>query len=86
VYHLYVIRTPRRDRLLRHLTANGVDAAVHYPVPAHRQPPYADAPTALPLTEAYADELLSLPIYPELGEDQVARVAELVREFFSRDD
>jgi dTDP-4-amino-4,6-dideoxygalactose transaminase len=86
VFHLYVIRTPQRDRLLRHLRSNGVDAAIHYPVPAHRQPPYAGRPVSLPLTEAYADELLSLPMYPELGEDQVARVAALVREFFGHDE
>jgi dTDP-4-amino-4,6-dideoxygalactose transaminase len=85
VFHLYVIRTPRRDELLRHLTESGVAAAVHYPVPAHRQPPYAGAPADLPVTEAYADQLLTLPLYPELREDQVARVADLVREFFVRD-
>jgi dTDP-4-amino-4,6-dideoxygalactose transaminase len=85
VFHLYVIRTPRRDELLRHLRDNGVDAAVHYPVPAHRQPPYADAHATaeLPVTEAAAGEVLSLPMYPELGEAQVARVTDLVREFFS---
>jgi dTDP-4-amino-4,6-dideoxygalactose transaminase len=86
VYHLYVIRTPRRDELLGHLRERGVDAAVHYPVPAHRQPPYAGARAELPLTDAYAAELLSLPMYPELEEDRVGHVAGLVREFFAHDD
>ena len=78
VFHQYVVRTPRRDPLLEHLRANGVDAAVHYPVPAHRQPPYRGLELTLPVTEAYADEVLSLPLYPELREDQVAHVAALV--------
>jgi dTDP-4-amino-4,6-dideoxygalactose transaminase len=79
VFHQYVIRTPRRDALLEHLRTHGVDAAVHYPVPAHRQPPYRAGAVELPVTEAYADEVLSLPIYPELGQDQVEHVASLVR-------
>jgi dTDP-4-amino-4,6-dideoxygalactose transaminase len=80
VFHQYVIRSPRRDALLEHLRAHAIDAAVHYPVPAHRQPPYRGLRgVELPVTERYADEVLSLPIYPELGVDRVARVADLVR-------
>ena len=84
VFHLYVIRTPRRDELLGHLRANGVDAGIHYPVPVHRQPPYSNcaSPSALPVTEQLVGEVLSLPMYPELRSDQVARVTGLVREFF----
>jgi dTDP-4-amino-4,6-dideoxygalactose transaminase len=83
-FHLYVIRTPQRDELLRHLRDNGVDAGVHYPVPAHRQPALSDRPSRgdLPVTDRLAGELLSLPMYPELGEYQAVRVAELVRDFF----
>jgi dTDP-4-amino-4,6-dideoxygalactose transaminase len=86
VFHLYVIRTEGRDELLEHLRRNGIDAAVHYPVPAHRQPPYASSPTrfALPVTEACSREVLSLPMYPELDEGDVERVALHVREFFDR--
>jgi dTDP-4-amino-4,6-dideoxygalactose transaminase len=53
-------------------------------MPAHRQPPYAAAHATadLPVTEAAADDVLSLPTYPEPGEEQVARVCGLVREFF----
>jgi len=80
VFHQYVIRTPRRDELLAHLRARGVDAAVHYPVPAHRQPPYADAGRRLPVTEACAAQVLSLPIYPELGEAQIAHVTDAIAE------
>jgi dTDP-4-amino-4,6-dideoxygalactose transaminase len=88
VFHLYVIRTPRRDELLAHLRSNGVGAAVHYPVPAHRQPAYAGAPQAeadLPWTERLAGELLTLPLYPELGADRAERVAGIVREFFAQE-
>ena len=83
-FHLYVIRTPRRDELLGHLRANGVDAGIHYPVPVHLQPPFSNrAPSsALPVTEQLVGEVLSLPMYPALRSDQVARVTGLVREFF----
>jgi dTDP-4-amino-4,6-dideoxygalactose transaminase len=83
-FHLYVARAPRRDELLHHLRANGVEAGVHYPLPVHRQPAYAGRPprSALPVTERVAGEVLSLPMYPELREDQIARVGELVREFY----
>ncbi|MDQ3935580.1 MAG: DegT/DnrJ/EryC1/StrS family aminotransferase [Actinomycetota bacterium] len=87
VFHLYVIRTPRRDDLLRHLRGAGVEAGVHYPVPAHLQPALAGraAGVELPVTERLVGEILSLPMYPELGEDGVERVAEVVRDFFDRD-
>ena len=84
VFHLYVVLAPRRDELLSHLRANGVDAAIHYPLPVHRQPPYAErAWGSLVNTERLAGELLSLPMYAELDEARVARVAEVVREFYA---
>ena len=83
-YHLYVIRARQRDELLVHLRENGVDAGIHYPVPVHRQPAFSDSRSDadLPVTDALADEVLSLPMYPELTEDQVSHVADLVRAFF----
>jgi dTDP-4-amino-4,6-dideoxygalactose transaminase len=83
-WHLYVIRTARRDALLKHLQSNGVEAGVHYPLPLHLQPAYAHlgyARGALPITEAVADSCLSLPIYPELTEAQQERVVALIRTF-----
>jgi len=82
VYHLYVIRTPRRDEVLNHLRANGVGAGVHYPIPLHRQPAYRrDYPDLhLPITEKVAAEVLSLPLYPELTDDQQRYVAETLKE------
>jgi dTDP-4-amino-4,6-dideoxygalactose transaminase len=85
VFHLYVVRTPRRDELLEHLRESGIGAAVHYPLPAHRQPAYAGRPQSecrLPATDQAAAEVLSLPLYPELGDSGVARVATSVRDFF----
>jgi dTDP-4-amino-4,6-dideoxygalactose transaminase len=83
VYHLYVIRTPRRDLVLAHLKHRGVGAGIHYPVPVHRQPAYVKqgfGSLSLPLTERIAGEVLSLPMYPELSENQIDYVAQAVRE------
>jgi dTDP-4-amino-4,6-dideoxygalactose transaminase len=89
VWHLYVVRTPRRDALREHLGANGVATGIHYPIPVHLQ----DACLALgypagsfPVTERLAAEILSLPMYPGLPLDDVDRVAEEVASFVSRDD
>lgn len=84
VYHLYVIRTPRRDDLLARLGAKGISAGIHYPIPLHRQPTYLRegyGSVRLPITEQAAAEVLSLPMYPELTWDQIAYVAEATKEF-----
>src|SRR6266511_1328062 len=85
VYHLYVVRTSRRDALLAHLTAAGIGAGVHYPIPLHLQPAYAALRHRVgdfPVAEAYARECLSLPIYPELTDEQQDRVVDAVRAYF----
>jgi len=84
VYHLYVVRTPRRDALLEHLKANGVSAGIHYPIPLHRQRAYAGlgyGELSLPETERAAAEVLSLPMYPELTDEQLQHIAACVRSF-----
>ena len=84
-YHLYVVRTPRRDALLARLKACGIGAGIHYPLPLHRQPAYLKlgyADVVLPETERAAAEVLSLPMYPELTEEQIGYVTEQIREFF----
>ncbi|MDY6875227.1 MAG: DegT/DnrJ/EryC1/StrS family aminotransferase [Chloroflexota bacterium] len=84
VYHLYVIRTSQRDDLLAHLKEKGIGAGVHYPIPLHRQPAYVKSgygDVVLPITERVAAEVLSLPMYPELTDDQIACVADAVAEF-----
>lgn len=83
-WHLYVIRTPRRDQLLEFLKAHGVEGGIHYPVPLHLQPAYAELGYRrgdLPVTEAVADTCLSLPLYPEMSTAQQDRVVELIYTF-----
>ena len=82
VYHLYVIRVPERDRVLQALKDAGIDAGIHYPVPLHLQPAYRHLGHSVgdfPITEEICGEILSLPIYPEITEEQVERVVEAVR-------
>ncbi len=84
VYHLYVIRHPRRDALAAHLDERGIGTLIHYPIPVHLQPAYADlgvAAGALPETERAAREVLSLPLYPGLTEERQRRVIEAVNSF-----
>ena len=81
VYHLYVVRTSRRDQLLAQLKAKGIDAGIHYPIPVHRQPVYVKlgyGDVSLPITEKTAAEILSLPMYPELRREQIEYVAQAV--------
>jgi dTDP-4-amino-4,6-dideoxygalactose transaminase len=82
VYHLYVVRTSRRDELLQHLAREGIGAGIHYPVPVHRQPAFATLgheAGAYPVAERLAVEILSLPLYPEFTERQMERVVQAVR-------
>ena len=82
VYHLYVVRSQRRDDLLAALKDEGIGAGVHYPVPLHRQPAYSVlgyGDQSLPETERAAAEVLSLPMYPEMTEEQIGVVASAVR-------
>lgn len=84
-YHLYVVRHPERDKLKAHLEANRIGCALHYPLPLHLQKCYAQLGYKagdFPVAEKAASECLSLPIYPELTNAQVERVAAVVRDFF----
>jgi dTDP-4-amino-4,6-dideoxygalactose transaminase len=84
VYHCYVIRTPNRDALADSLTAQGIGVGVHYPLPLHLQPAYAGlglARGAYPVAEAASEQVLSLPIYPEISPEQQAQVAGAIRAF-----
>ena len=83
VYHLYVVRTPRRDALRAFLQERGIETGVHYPVPCHRQPAVRHlASPPLPRTDALADEILSLPMFPDLGEAGVDYVADAILDFY----
>jgi dTDP-4-amino-4,6-dideoxygalactose transaminase len=79
-----VIRTHHRDALQAFLKERGVATDIHYPLPTHLQKPYMQfgrGEGSLPITEQLAKEVLSLPIYPELAEEDVDYVAEQVRAF-----
>jgi dTDP-4-amino-4,6-dideoxygalactose transaminase len=83
VWHLYVVRVPRRDDVLAHLNAAGVGAGIHYPMPIHLLPAFADLewrPGAFPTAELLAGEILSLPIYPGITPAQQERVVEHLAE------
>jgi dTDP-4-amino-4,6-dideoxygalactose transaminase len=84
VYHLYVMRTRDRERLRRYLDERGISTGIHYPIPIHLQPAYRDLgypQEAFPVTERYAAEILSLPMYAELTPHLVECVASAIKDF-----
>ncbi|HVG21866.1 MAG TPA: DegT/DnrJ/EryC1/StrS family aminotransferase [Blastocatellia bacterium] len=83
-WHLFVVRSGRRDRFQQHLRSAGVGTLVHYPVPPHLQEAYKDlaySAGSFPITEAIHREILSLPMGPHLSETDAARVVEAARSF-----
>jgi len=86
VYHQYVIRTSVRDALRGYLDGAGVSTSVHYPRPVHQQPAYAGpgaTPGSCPVAEGVVNEILSLPIFPQLSAREVEQVCSLVRFFYA---
>jgi dTDP-4-amino-4,6-dideoxygalactose transaminase len=87
VYHLYVIQTAERDALQQWLKRHDIATGVHYPVPVHLQEAYRGLgypAGSLPVTEALAERILSLPMYPELTLDKVSFVSQSIRDFLRR--
>ncbi len=85
VYHLLMIVTEHRDDLQSHLTAAGVQTGIHYPIPIHLQTAYRDlcyGPGYVLHTEYLANRMLSLPMFPEMQEQQIKRVARVIETFF----
>ncbi len=82
VYHLYVVRSRQRERVQHALRERKIGTDIHYPLPAHQQPVYSQyAPVGgLPITEQLSREIFSLPMYPELTDDDVSAVIAAVRE------
>jgi dTDP-4-amino-4,6-dideoxygalactose transaminase len=81
VYHVYAVRIRGRDEVQRRLEADGIATGIHYPVPVHLQPAYSDLgfePGDLPVSERVATEVLSLPMYAELADEQVDAVVKAV--------
>ncbi len=86
VYHVYVIETDQRDKLQKYLAKHEIPTIIHYPIPVHRQNAFDDLcykKGDFPVTEKLADEILSLPIFPELRQEQVEFVCEKIRAFFN---
>ncbi len=84
IYHIYCIRSKNRDGLKQHLKARGIETGIHYPIPLHLQPVYQNlAYNAgdFPETEKAANEILSLPMYPELTDAQAQQIVDAIKEF-----
>jgi dTDP-4-amino-4,6-dideoxygalactose transaminase len=84
VFHLYVVRHPRRDSLKVFLKRHGVQTLIHYPIPIHLQPAYLELGCKagdLPVTEQASREVLSLPLYPEMPEEHIPRITEIIFAF-----
>jgi dTDP-4-amino-4,6-dideoxygalactose transaminase len=84
VYHLYVIETDKRDEMLKYLNDAGIDAKTHYPIAIHQQEGYpwgkpADLGVSLPLTEKSAASVISLPMFPEVTQEEIDYVIDTVR-------
>lgn len=84
VYHQYVIRTSQRDQLKEHLSNLGVGTAIHYPIPIHQQPAYAKMNVKLPVTERLNDEILSLPMFPELTDEELKTITDAIKKYYHR--
>ncbi len=85
MYHTFVVQAERREELRNHLSASGIETAIHYPVPIHlstagRELGFPEG--SFPVAEAQARRIVSLPIYPELTETQIIHVCESIRAFY----
>ncbi len=86
IFHQYVVRVARRDELRKFLSERGIGSEVYYPIPLHQQPCFeylGYAEGDLPNTEAASREVLALPIFPELTQDEVKRVVDAISDFYS---
>jgi len=84
-YYMYEIRVPRRDQLMQYLKEQGIDCGVHYPIPLHLQPAYKNLGFTMgsyPVAERLASEILSIPIYPELTDEQRRYIVDHIKKFF----
>lgn len=83
-FHQYVVRLRERDATMEALRARGVQSGIHYPIPCHLQAPYRRyATTRLPVVEAAADEILSLPLFPHITEEEIAYVCDCLNTHLS---
>jgi dTDP-4-amino-4,6-dideoxygalactose transaminase len=86
VYHVYLIQVSKRDELLDYLKKNGIHAGIHYPIPLHLQKANKDLGYKkgdFPNTEKYSKKIISLPIYPELTDEEIEYIASKVKKFYT---
>lgn len=82
VWHLFVIRTPKREQLQKYLSENGIQTLIHYPVPPHKQKAYSYYNhLSFPITEKIHEEVLSLPISPVMEEEELAKIIQVINQF-----
>ena len=82
VWHLFVVRTEKREVLQKYLTESGVQTLIHYPIPPHKQKAYFDwNGMELPITEQIHNEVLSLPISPVMSDEEVEKVIRTINDF-----
>ncbi len=80
VFHLYVIRLKKREKMIKYLKSSGITTGIHYPIPCHLQPALSNYPLAkMPITEKVAQEVLSLPMFPQLSEEEIDFVAKTIK-------
>jgi dTDP-4-amino-4,6-dideoxygalactose transaminase len=85
VYYMYVIRTKKRDELKDYLKKEGISCGIHYPIPLHLQPAYKNlkkSKGSYPISEMLSKEILSIPVYPELTQEQLEYIVEKINKFF----
>src|SRR5262249_14556893 len=83
IFYVYVVQVPERDRVKEALERQGIATGIHYPIPIHLQPAcarYGYRRGMLPVTESVVERILSLPMYPELTQEQIERVAAAVKD------
>ena len=80
VYHQIVIKHKRRDEIFSHLSKNNIGAAIHYPIPIHKQSLYENLGCSLPISEKFSNEVLSLPSFPQLKDDDIKIICEKINE------
>ncbi len=88
VYHQFVVESDVRNELQQFLSRNGIPTLIHYPIPIHQQKAYTEAglkSDSFPVTEKLAQTILSLPIYPELTDEEIGYIAAKIREFFGKE-
>ena len=80
VFHQIVIRHEKRDEIKDHLDKNGISTIIHYPIPIHKQPIYLEQNLSLPVSEEFSKEILSLPSYPQLLDEDIVLISEKINQ------